>query len=50
MKVYSKLSTSPNCALEGLRLLGSEGASLDVNGSKVEDHEDGKLACKREYV
>jgi hypothetical protein len=23
---------------------------LDVDGSKVEDNEDGKLACKREYA
>jgi hypothetical protein len=30
--------------------LGSEGACLDVDGFKVEDNEDGKLACKREYA
>jgi hypothetical protein len=31
-------------------LLGSEGASLDVDGSKLENNENGKLTCKREYA
>ncbi len=52
----NKWKYAPNCQLhpivlvEGLGLLGSEGAGLDVDGSKVEDNEDGKLACKREYA
>lgn len=52
----NKWKYTPNCHLhpiapvEGLGLLGSEGVSLDVDGSKVEDYEDGKLACKREYA
>jgi hypothetical protein len=50
MKVCSKLSFHPIAPIKGLKLLGSEDASLDVDGSKVEDNEDGKLAFKREYA
>ncbi len=40
----------PIAPIKGLKLLGSEDATLDVDGSKVENNEDGKLACKREYA
>jgi uncharacterized protein (DUF2345 family) len=49
MKVCSKSSVS-NCACKGLGLLGGEGASLNVDGSKVEVDKDGKLTHKKEYV
>jgi hypothetical protein len=36
--------------VKGLGLLGGEGASLNVDGSNIEDDEDGKLTRKREYA
>jgi hypothetical protein len=36
--------------IEGLGLLRGEGASSNVDGSKAENGEDGKLIHKREYA
>jgi len=36
--------------VKGLGLLGGEGASLNVDGSKAEDDEDEKLTCKKNML
>jgi hypothetical protein len=48
----NKRKYAPNCQLlvmpiEGLGLLRGEGASPKVDGSKVEDDENGKLTHKK---
>jgi hypothetical protein len=52
----NKWKYAPNCQLhritpvERLRLLGGEGVSLDVDGFKAKDEENGKIIHKRDYA